>query len=51
MASGRSSLRGIAGAMSEHKLPLKYSDPEGKGYCDALMPSECRRGSDAKGLF
>lgn len=32
-------------------LPLKYSDPEGKGYCDALMPSECRRGSDAKGLF
>lgn len=37
--------------MSEHKLPLKYSDPEGKGYCDALMPSECRRGADCKGLF
>ena len=37
--------------MSEFKFPLKYSDPEGKGYCDALMPSECRRGSDAKGLF
>lgn len=35
----------------EHKLPLKYSDPEGKGYCDALMPSECRRSSNAKGLF
>jgi hypothetical protein len=37
--------------MSEHKFPLKYSDPEGKGYCDALMPSECRRGADCKGLF
>jgi hypothetical protein len=37
--------------MSEHKLPLKYSDPEGKGYCDALMPSECRRGADCNGLF
>lgn len=37
--------------MSEHKLPFKYSDPEGKGYCDALMPSECRRGADCKGLF
>lgn len=37
--------------MSEFKLPLKYSDPEGKGYCEALTPSECRIGSDAKGLF
>lgn len=33
------------------RLPLKYSDKEGKGYCDALMPSQCRYGSDAKGLF
>lgn len=33
------------------KLPLKYSDKEGKGYCDALMPSQCRIGCDDKGLF
>ena len=33
------------------KLPLKYSDKEGKGYCDALMPSQCRIGSDNKCLF
>ena len=35
----------------EFKLPLKYSDPESKGYCDALMPSECRYETDCKGLF
>ena len=35
----------------EHKLPLKYSDPEGKGYCDALIPSECLQGANYKGLF
>lgn len=33
------------------KLPLKYTDPQGKGYCEALMPCECRRGADDKGLF
>lgn len=33
------------------RLPLKYSDPEGKGYCDALMPSQCRVGCDDKVVF
>lgn len=37
--------------MRENKLPLKYRDHDGKGYCDALMPSKCRYGSDTKGLF
>lgn len=32
-------------------LPLAYHDKEGKGYCDALMPSQCRYNSDARGLF
>ena len=23
-------------------LPIKYNDTEGRGYCKALMPSQCR---------
>lgn len=34
-----------------NKLPLKYNDNDGKGYCEALMPSQCRRGCDIKGTF
>ena len=33
------------------RLPLKYSDKENKGYCDALIPSQCRIGCDDKGVF
>lgn len=33
------------------RLPLRYGDKENKGYCDALMPSQCRYGSDWNGLF
>lgn len=34
-----------------NSLPLKYSDSKGKGYCEALIPSECCRGADVNGLF
>ena len=34
-----------------YSLPLRYIDKEGKGYCDALMPSQCRIGCDARGVY
>ena len=34
-----------------YPLPLHYIDKEGKGYCDALMPSQCRIGCDARGVY
>ena len=37
--------------MKAFKIPLKYSDTECKGYCEALMPVECRIGADWNGLF
>ena len=35
----------------ENRLPLRYSDPDGKGYCEALMPSECFRGVEFTDKF
>ena len=34
-----------------YSIPLYYSDKDGKGYCDALIPSETRKGCDAKGVY
>lgn len=34
-----------------YPIPLKYSDKDNKGYCDALIPSEVRYGCDAKGVY
>jgi hypothetical protein len=34
-----------------YPIPLKYSDKDGKGYCDALIPSEVRHGCNAKGIY
>lgn len=34
-----------------YPIPLKYQDKDGKGYCDALIPSEIRYGCDAKGVY
>lgn len=31
-------------------LPLRFRD-DGKGKCDALMPSQCRVGCDVNGVF
>lgn len=33
------------------KLPLRYNDKDDKGYCDALMPSQCRYGCNANDVF
>lgn len=34
-----------------YPIPLRYIDKEGKGYCDALMPSQVRIGCNAKGVY
>ena len=34
-----------------YPIPLRYIDKEGKGYCDALIPSQVRTGCDAKGVY
>lgn len=34
-----------------NKLPLRYNDSEGMGFCEALLPSQCRRGCDDNGIL
>lgn len=34
-----------------YPLPIRYNDKDNNGYCKALMPSQCRRGCNYKGVF
>lgn len=33
------------------RLPIRYSDSANKGYCEALIPCECRRKANVDELF
>lgn len=33
------------------RLPIRYNDKDGNGYCDALIPSQCHYHADPKGVF
>ena len=34
-----------------YPIPLRYVDKDGKGYCDALIPSEIRANCSANGVY